>query len=224
MIGGWVLLHKKLLNNPIMNDSELLHIFIYCLLRANFVDCETIWNGKKHNLKRGSFISGIHVLSNALNIKKTTLYRKMKMLQEFEIIGIKSENKYSIITIYNYDSYQTFEKEDGMKVERKRKTGGKQVDTDKEYKEDKEKSIGKYFQDSEVYSYDIFSEKWNNNEILKKYDCRHYYNLMDSWGANNKRKDWIAVARTFVNRDGKNAKLKTETNSSNLQLILERGY
>lgn len=206
-----------------MKDSELLHIFVYCLLRANFTDCKVTWNGKTHDIKRGSFITGIHVLSDALKIKKTTLYRKLKTLQELEIIGTKSKNKFSIVTIYNYDSYQTIEKDSGIKVERKRKTGGKQADTDKEYKE---KSIEKFFQDSEVFSYDIFEEKWKVSETLKKYDCKHYYNLISDWGVNNKRKDWMAVARTFVNRDGNKAKLKPETERSPevLKLVLERGY
>ena len=74
---GWIKLHGKLLDNPVMINAELLQLFIYCLLRANHADNEFIFNGKMIMIETGSFITGLHVLCKDLKQKQTSIYRDL---------------------------------------------------------------------------------------------------------------------------------------------------
>ena len=58
MHNGFVKLYRKLLENPIFQKPNVLVIFIYCLLKANYTRKEIIWNGKTMVIERGSFITG----------------------------------------------------------------------------------------------------------------------------------------------------------------------
>ena len=81
---------------------------------------------------------GLLKASQELQIPKTTLYRNLRTLCEFGMISIKSENKFSIVTIEKWEKYQCIDGEIGKQTENKRKTNGKQTETDKNDKNDKE--------------------------------------------------------------------------------------
>lgn len=127
---GWIKLHRKLLENPIMLNAELLQLFIYCLLKANHKDRTIIWNGVEKLVKIGSFISGLHAICESLNQKQTSTYRRLQTLEELGYISIKAENRFSVITVLKYSSYQILIDAIGKPVENKRKTDGKQTETD----------------------------------------------------------------------------------------------
>lgn len=114
-----------------MLNAELLQLFIYCLLRANHKDTEIIWNGKPKKIKRGSFLTGLNTLCIALKQKQTATYNRLKVLKELNYIDVKSENKFSVVTIVNYNTYQVVEDLIGKQNENKVKTNGKQSETDK---------------------------------------------------------------------------------------------
>jgi hypothetical protein len=64
-----------------------------------------IFNNEEVSIKRGSLITGRHALSRETGIHESTIYRKLKVLEKVGFSHIKSNNKYSMITIYNYDAY-----------------------------------------------------------------------------------------------------------------------
>ena len=141
---GWIKLHRKLLDNPVMINAELLQLFIYCLLRANHADNEFIFNGKMIMIETGSFITGLHVLCKDLKQKQTSIYRRLQLLTTLGYLSLKTENKFTIITVLNYKTYQVSDFESGKPVENKRKTNGKPVETnnnDKNEKNDKNINI-----------------------------------------------------------------------------------
>jgi hypothetical protein len=112
---GFIALHRKLISNPIFQKPELLQLYVYCLLRANFKDTEIIFNDELVKLKRGSFITGIFELCKALKQKQTTTYDRLKLLQKLGYIHIEAKNKFSIITVVNYSKYQKSENENSPK-------------------------------------------------------------------------------------------------------------
>ena len=124
MNNGWIKLHRKLLLNPIMLNAELLQLFIYCLLKANHSTKKIIWNANEIEVKIGSFISGIHVICEDLNQKQTSTFRRLQTLQELGYISVVAENKFSVITVLKYNSYQILIEQCGKQTENKRKTNG----------------------------------------------------------------------------------------------------
>jgi hypothetical protein len=134
---GYIKLHRKLLDNPIMEKPELLQLFIYCLLRANHKPERLIFNGVEMVVNAGQFITGRDALSLSLGQNSRTLYDRLKVLEKLKIINIKSNNRFSLITIVNYEFYQKDERESNSKSNNKPTTNQQQTNTNKNDKNDK---------------------------------------------------------------------------------------
>lgn len=99
---GYIKLHRKILDNGLFADAELLKIFIWCILKANTE--ETVVYGRKVGV--GQFITGRISASEELHIKPTTVYKRMQRLKAQGYIDINSNTKNSLITVCNWKSYQ----------------------------------------------------------------------------------------------------------------------
>ena len=104
---GFIYLHRTLLNWEWVDDPVILKVFIFCLLKANHK--ENKWQGIV--VERGSFITSIGKFSKELNISEMQLRNCIKKLKKSECITSKTTNKYTYISICNYDTYQTYEKD-----------------------------------------------------------------------------------------------------------------
>lgn len=104
-LDGYIKLHKKLLSSSIWKSrsSALKVIAVTCLLKANFKD--TCWNNLI--IKRGSFITSQRKLAQECNINRGTLRHCLHTLKETHFLTQEYTHYFSIITICNYESYQT---------------------------------------------------------------------------------------------------------------------
>ena len=84
------------------NHSEMVHLFIHLILKATPI--ERVWQGV--TLQRGQAIVGRQKLSAETGISEMTIRTCLNRLKESGEIEVKSSNRFSIITICNYDSYQ----------------------------------------------------------------------------------------------------------------------
>ena len=134
---GWIKLHRKLLDDPIMQKPDILQLFVYCLLKANHEDNTIIFNGKEMVVKRGQFVTGRQAIANFLKQKPITTYKRLLTLQNLEILNIESNNKFSLITITNYELYQFDDKKSNKKRNNKGTTKEQQNNTNKNDKNDK---------------------------------------------------------------------------------------
>ena len=122
---GWIKLHKQFLNWEWFTDINTCHLFLYCLVRAQFKD--TNWKGIV--IKRGSFVTSYQSLSNATGLSVQNVRTSLKKLTDKltgELTHIKT-SKYSIITVKNYDKYQVVNMQDNTQV-------NSQLTTNKELK------------------------------------------------------------------------------------------
>jgi hypothetical protein len=101
--GGWIKLHRKLLDWEWFQDSHMVHLFVDLILTANVED--KFWKGML--VKRGQLISGRKSLSEKTGITEQTVRTCLERLRLTGEITINSTNKFSIITICNYDFYQS---------------------------------------------------------------------------------------------------------------------
>ena len=100
---GWIKLHRKFIEWEWFSVDEMVKLFIYLLLSANHED----GNFQGVEVKRGQVITGLNRLSFNTGISIQTLRTCLKRLEKTAEINIQSTNKFSIITICNYDTYQT---------------------------------------------------------------------------------------------------------------------
>ena len=106
---GWIKLYRKLIENPIFLKPELLQLFIYCLLKANHETQRIIFNGQEIEIKSGQFITGREVMGRDLKQNPITTYKRLKVLENLQILNIKSKNKFSVVTVLNWELYQSEE-------------------------------------------------------------------------------------------------------------------
>ena len=108
---GFINLHRTLLDSMIFSNQTGLKIWIWLLLKASYrkryVSLKIGKGETTVTIERGQLIFGRYKAEEELCIDGSAVYRWMKKLEENGMISIESNNQYSIITICNYDTYQT---------------------------------------------------------------------------------------------------------------------
>jgi DNA-binding Lrp family transcriptional regulator len=103
MSKGYIKIHRKILDNGVFENGELLKVFVWCILRAN-TEPATVYG---INLKIGQFVTGRNSAAQELKIPPTTVYDRIKKLEQLKYIKLESNTKNTIITVVNYKQYQT---------------------------------------------------------------------------------------------------------------------
>lgn len=99
---GWITLHRKFLTWEWFDKPEMVQLFIWLLLNANYTDKK--WQGKV--VKRGQILTTTPKIMEALRFSEQQARTCISRLKSTGEITCKSTNKYTIITICNYDRYQ----------------------------------------------------------------------------------------------------------------------
>lgn len=136
-MSGWIKLHRSLLDWEWYDDLNVRVVFIHCLLKANCKDAK--YKGKE--ILRGSFATGLELLSKETGLTiaqiRVTL-NKLKMTNE---IAIKTSSEGSIISVTNYDLYQSNDKQNDKQITNEitneQQTNDKQIASNKNIKNDK---------------------------------------------------------------------------------------
>lgn len=136
---GWIKIHRQLLGSNIFQNEKLLKIWMWCLLKATHTEREQIVGRQKVQLKEGQFITGRHAAAAELGMAPSTAWDYLKLLENEDCINIKSNNKFSVVTIVNWDFYQGQDEKSDSKSDSKKTTNGQQMDTNKNNKNVKKK-------------------------------------------------------------------------------------
>lgn len=125
---GYVKLYRKILNNPIVcKDSDHLSIWCYLLLNATHKEIKTLFKGEKISLLPGQLITGRKVISKALKIDESKIQRVLSCFESEHQIEQQTSNKNRLISIVNWEEYQTNEQQ----MNNKCTTSEQQVNTNK---------------------------------------------------------------------------------------------
>jgi len=103
---GYLYLFKKLKDAPFKTNPLVVALFIDLLLYANFMEQKIIWNKKPLIIGRGQLIVGRKALSKRTGISEQSIRTCLTILKSTNTITIKSTNRFSLISILNYDKYQ----------------------------------------------------------------------------------------------------------------------
>jgi len=135
--GGWVKLHRRLLENPIVLKPKYCHLWTVLLLKANHAGNSFIWNGKRQIIMPGQILTGREKLSESTGIKPSTIENILKYLESEQQIEQQKTSKFRIITIKNWEKYQSGKKLDS-KADNKVTTDEQQTDTNNKNKNEEE--------------------------------------------------------------------------------------
>ena len=101
---GWIKLSKKLLSWEWFDKSEMVQLFIYCLLKANFEPKK--WHGI--TVERGSFVTSRFTISKETNISERKIRTCIERLISTNELTVKTTKQFTVITVSKYDSYQIY--------------------------------------------------------------------------------------------------------------------
>ena len=99
---GWIKVHRKFREWEWYQNSNMVHLFIHLLFNANHKDKK--WRGI--DIRRGQLITGRKILSMETGISEQTIRTCLSRLEKTGELTSKSTNRFSIITISKWDSYQ----------------------------------------------------------------------------------------------------------------------
>lgn len=140
-MAGWIKLHRKTLDNPIVcKDSDHLAVWVYLLLSATHDEYPALFQGKKIILQPGQLITGRKSISEKLNIAESKVQRIINSLKSEQQIEQQTSNHNRLITIVNWSEYQRGEQQNEQPVNNQRTTSEQPVNTNNKEKKDKKEN------------------------------------------------------------------------------------
>lgn len=149
---GYIKLYRRLTAWEWYKESPMVHLLVHLIMMANRQPGR--WKGV--DLQRGQLITGRHALSLQTGITERTCRTCLERLKTTKEIAIRTTNRYTLITVLNYDTYQDRNDRIDQTVDQ---TDDKPVTSDrpqtrrKEYREE-EQERGK----RENYTYPTYDE------------------------------------------------------------------
>lgn len=109
---GWVKNYRSISNWEWYKTENMAHLFQHLIREANHEDRK--WHGIM--VKRGQVITGRSSLSDQTGISEQSVRTCLERLKSTSEITIQSTNRFSVITICNYDSYQSLESDTNQQI------------------------------------------------------------------------------------------------------------
>ena len=148
---GYIKIYRSLLDWEWWSDDNVLKLYLYILLSANWRDKR--WQGKE--IKRGEFVTSIDKLSAGTNLTRQQVRTALEKLKSSGEIITQTQRgvKYTIIRVCKFDEYQEQQRDnieitqkqhrDNTEITSKQHRDNTEITTTKEKKEYKEREEGK---------------------------------------------------------------------------------
>lgn len=139
MEGGYIKLHRKMLEWEWYTDQNTFCVFLHCLFKANWKD------GRFRGIEvpRGSFITSLQSLSEELNMSVRSVRTALDHLKSTGELTSKSYPHWRMITVVKYNDYQDDDRLNGKQSTSNRQATDKQLTTIEERKNIKNIKNGK---------------------------------------------------------------------------------
>lgn len=106
-MNGWIKISRELPKHWIWQDADRLKWWLDLLFMATWEDSKQLVGSRLIEIKRGQLVASISYLVKRWGVGHNTVIAFLKMLQEEKMITKTSTRNISIITICNYEKYQT---------------------------------------------------------------------------------------------------------------------
>lgn len=205
---GYVKLWRKSIDGGWLSNHKLWAFWCWCLMKATHKEFDLVVGYKQVHLMPGEFVFGLRKAAKELKISVQSIRTLLEFLKKTQNLTIKSTHLFSIITIINWDTYQSQENEINTPINTRvthcQHTGNNKQEC-KELKNVKNNIEG----DESPHPRKSFV-KPNLTEVTDYCRERHntvspqvFLNHYESNGwmvGKNKMKDWKAAVRTWETR------------------------
>lgn len=104
-MAGYIKIHRKLLDWGWYSDPNTFRVFMHLLLTASYEDNEF----RGHKIKAGQVVCGRKQLAADLGISEQSVRTALNHLISTSEITIETTNKFSVVTLVNWEKYQLCE-------------------------------------------------------------------------------------------------------------------
>ncbi len=170
-MAGWVSFHRQIMKWEWYTDPNTFRLFFHLVLNANHEKGR--WKG--NDIERGQLITSSDKLAMQLELSRQQIRTALKKLESTNEITIKPTNKYTLVTVANYDFYQSEQGRATNNVTNEQPTNNHQITTnnnDNNKKNEKElkKIPPKWSEEDTEYKISLYLYKQicKNNENAKE--------------------------------------------------------
>jgi len=137
MTQGWIKLHRGFTKFEWYQDANTMRVFLHLLITANHKKAK--WQG--NTIGRGQLITSHANLAKDLGLTIQKVRTSLSKLENSENVTVKSTSKFTMISICNYDTYQSEESPTNTPANRRltddQQTTNKPLTTNKNVKKEK---------------------------------------------------------------------------------------
>ena len=126
---GFIVINRKILNWEWYQDTNTVRLFLHLLLIANWEDKK--WQGIE--IRRGQIVTSLKHLCQQTKMTVQQVRTSLNKLISTSEITKKTTNKFTVISINNYNKYQDYNKQDNKQTTNEQQTNNKQITTTKQY-------------------------------------------------------------------------------------------
>lgn len=167
---GWIRIHRRLQDCQIWVDNEPFDrrsAWIDLLMSANHEDKNIIFDYKSVTIKRGQYLTSVRKLGERWSWSKNRVLKYLRLLEALKMITKESDGRRTVITIENYDKFQSQQDSDVdsdmdtdvyADMDSGMDSGMPQTRMNKNEKNEKKENIYKHIN---IYP-SSFEEFWNN--------------------------------------------------------------
>jgi len=165
MNSGYIKLHRKILDNPlVMKSSDHFAIWMYLLLNAAHKKYDTLIGPERVTLNPGQLVTGRKKIAKDLKINESKIQRILKLFEIEQQIEQRTNSVSRVISIVNWCDYQQSEHQSEQRVNNERTLNN-----------NKRNTINIYI--------DQFNEFWElvSNKVSKGQANKNYQRLDKEW-------------------------------------------
>lgn len=104
--GGWIKLYRASIEKGWLTNHKLWAFWSYCLLKASHKEYVQVVGNQQVHLLPGQFIFGRATAARDLKMSEQNIRSVLGTLKTLKNLTNKSTNKFSVITVVNWASYQ----------------------------------------------------------------------------------------------------------------------
>src|ERR1017187_10009564 len=135
---GWVRVYRCLLDHPRFRDPDWVVVWLYLILNATFQPRRVNFDGKIVELRAGQLITGRHAIAKATGVDESKVRRILAVMKTDQQIDQQTGTKGSIITLRNWEMYQSNDQQIDQTVTSDQPANDQQVTTNKNVRMDEE--------------------------------------------------------------------------------------
>ena len=216
---GWIKIHRSILQNPWMNNADVLGAWIYILLNVAYQPTDVVFEGKRITLNPGQGLFKVRQMAKILGVSHSKLNRIIMCFKSESQIETQTTPRNTLVTVINWEKYQSSETQNETQVEHKRNTSGTQTEHLPYYKRNKEiKNIRIYGEYRNVKLTDEDLEKLKTEFPV---DWQDRIERLSEYIAEkgDKYKNHLAVIRNWARKDRPRIVAKNDVQSGLQQAL-----